>query len=136
MARRHPLRLHFERRDSRSSFDTLQRANLTSSIPGTGSQRCVRVQPLFDSVSQHLIGAELSQRIEEIACTALALLLPTVCAAQSNSAIETVKVKFEASEEADTHLLVEKLNEHGCGDGLVFEPAGSRICLSHLTCER
>jgi hypothetical protein len=71
--------------------------------------------------------AELStvrcrSRIEEIACIAFALLLPAVCAAQCKSAVETLKVKFEASEGADTHLLVQKLNEHGCGHGLAFEP--------------
>ena len=72
-----------------------------------------------------------------IARTVFAVLLPAVCVAQCKSAVETVKVKFEASEEADTHLLGEKLNEHGCAHGLAFEPAGQgfvyRILLVNTT---
>ena len=49
--------------------------------------------------------AQRKSRIKKIACAAFALLLPALCAAH-------------ASDEADTHLLVEKLNEQGCGHGL------------------
>ena len=71
------------------------------------------------------------------ACAAFALVLPAVCAAQCKSAVERVKVKFEASEESDTHILAQQLNKHGCGHGLGFEPADQgfvyRILLVNTT---
>src|SRR5215831_2879367 len=100
-----------------------------SQLIGPGPSRTIRSSKIGWAAS-----------VSSIACTGFALLLPAVCAiraAQCKSAVETVKVKFEASEEADTHLLVEKLNEHGCGHGLAFEPAGQgfvyRILLVNTT---
>jgi hypothetical protein len=105
-------------------------AEFSKELGGAARASCAR------SRTQALI-AHRRSRIEEIACATFALLLPALCAAQCKSAVETVKVKFEASEEADTHLLVEKLNKQGCGHGLRFEPADQgfvyRILLVNTT---